>query len=273
MSYFDLSGYWKRKKALIDQALKKYFPPHRGQSSRLQQAIRYALFPGGKRLRPILTIAACETCGGKIEDVLQVACSIELIHNFSLIHDDLPALDNDDYRRGKLSCHRKFGEAIALLAGDALLAKAFELLISAPVKVRGEIAQAVGTEGLIGGEAEEIILNPKSKIRNSKFIKRIYLKKTGALIKAAVVCGGIVGGATGRQIQALRSYGEKFGLAFQIRDDILDSKGKDLLSWVKIFGPGAARRDLKRLIKEAKEKLSIFGKQARILNALAEFLK
>jgi geranylgeranyl diphosphate synthase type II len=217
-----------QKKTVIDQELKTILS--QGDSI-LFQAMHYAVLSGGKRFRPLLTLSTGESFGFSQGVLLPFACAIELIHNYSLIHDDLPLLDDDDFRRGRPTCHRVYGEDIALLAGDGLLTLAFELLAQAPLKkenqeIRGEIiaqvSQFAGVEGMIGGQFLDLTLSPE-EITPEEY-HALILKKTGALIIASVKIGGILAGVSVEQLDALTEYGQNVGLAFQTRDDILDAR-------------------------------------------------
>lgn len=226
-----LPEYLREHAALVDAALDRYLPPGDAYPSGLNTAMRYSVFAGGKRLRPILTVAAAEAAGGGIEAVLPAACAIELIHTYSLIHDDLPAMDNDDYRRGKLTSHRVYGEAAAILAGDALLTFAFDLLArpagpADPGKILAvvrEVSTAAGPAGLVGGQMMDIA--SEGKTVDAETLLYIHTRKTGALFRAAVRTGAILGGASPDLLEQLTRYAEQLGLCFQITDDILDASG------------------------------------------------
>lgn len=230
METFDLSRYLEERRAVVERALETHVPSDTGHAGILHEAMRYSLFAGGKRLRPILTLASAEAVGGDISVALDAACAIECIHTYSLIHDDLPALDNDDLRRGRATCHRVYGEAMAILAGDALLTSAFEILsrpsavdAEAMVKVIREIACGSGAAGMIGGQVVDII--SEGKEISYPELEYIHTHKTGRLILASVRCGAILGGASEDAFTALTRYAEASGLAFQIHDDILDVEG------------------------------------------------
>jgi geranylgeranyl diphosphate synthase, type II len=231
----DIQRYLQVQKALVDDALARYLPGEENYPQAIFQAMRYSLFAGGKRLRPILAIAAAETVGGTAEDVLPMACALECIHTYSLIHDDLPALDNDDYRRGRLTNHKVFGDANAILAGDALLTFAFELMGDARrwkqflparvVQVIHEVAHAIGTFGMIGGQVVDLQMEGQDV--DLPTLQYIHAHKTGALIRASVRGGAILGGGSPAEVEALTHYGTHVGLAFQIMDDILDVRGDE----------------------------------------------
>ena len=233
MSGFDIHAYLDRGRRLVDAALDRLLPPEAVQPPGLHKAMRYSIFAGGKRLRPILAIAAAEAAGAHPETVLDEACSLELIHTYTLIHDDLPAMDNDDFRRGMPTSHKAFGEAVAILTGDALQTQAFGLLARAHtcrrhspkrlIEVIGMLADACGSRGVIGGQVVDIESEGRPVSRET--LDYIHAHKTGKLIHAAVMLGAILGGATQAQQAALSRYGEAIGLAFQITDDILDVAG------------------------------------------------
>ena len=277
---FSIEEYLKEKRVAIEAALNRLLYSPKKYPPIIHQAMRYAVFGKGKRLRPILLIAAAEACGGKASDVLPAACAIEMIHTYSLIHDDLPAIDDDDYRRGELSCHKKFGEAMALLAGDALLTRAFEVLsrMKFPkdkilqAKVIAQITQAIGTEGMLGGQVEDIqSLNSPTQVQKEKKLAYIHAHKTGALINVALKVGAILTGASRGELKALDKYGRNFGLAFQITDDILDKKEKRELTYPRIYGLEASRKKVKKLIRSAKVPLKIFKKREELLKELIDY--
>lgn len=248
----------------IESALKGYMELKEAPYL-LKEAMEYSLFPGGKRFRPLLVLSSCEAVGGDLERAIPVACAIELIHNYSLIHDDLPCMDNDDFRRGKPSSHKKFGCSIALLAGDALLTYAFEILGKALSgdclkRVVSEIAYAAGPSGMVGGQVLDI---------TDGKIEDIHSKKTMALIRASVRCGGIVGGASYNELHVLTEYGERLGIAFQIVDDILDFGKENRLTYPAIYGLDKSREEAKRLIEEAFLFASMFGDRGEDLRELA----
>jgi len=277
--FCSIEKYLKERKIAIESALNGLLYSSKKHPSIIHQAMRYAVFGEGKRLRPVLIIAAAEACGGKASDVLPAACALEMVHTYSLIHDDLPAIDNDDYRRGRLSCHKKFGEAIAILAGDALLTRAFEILsgMSYPkdkalqAKIIEEIAKAIGTEGMLGGQVEDIRdVGWGTEAEREKKLAYIHSHKTGALINVAFKVGAMLAGASEGELKALEKYGRCFGLAFQITDDILDRKEKKKLTSPKIYGLEVSRRKVNELVKDAKARLKIFGKRGDILRKLID---
>lgn len=251
----------------------------------IYEAMSHSVFAGGKRLRPIIMLSACECAGGSIDDAIDFACAIELIHTYSLIHDDLPAMDNDDFRRGKPTCHKVFGEDIAILAGDALLNKAFEIMSSTAVlkndikytKAMAVLADAAGTNGMVGGQVVDV--TSENKKIGTETLLYIHEKKTAALITAAVVCGAIIGGASEENSDIFRKIGKNIGIAFQIKDDILDITssteilGKPVFSdeknnkttYATMFGIEKSEKDLKKMSLEAVDMLDKFGKNSEFL--------
>ena len=280
----NFKKYLENRKNIIDKALDEYLPPEEKSPSIIHKAIRYSVFGGGKRIRPILTLATAELFGRDAECVLKAACGIELIHTFSLIHDDLPCIDNDDFRRGKPSNHKVFGEAIALLAGDALLVSGFDLIIKnsevkeikkqSILKLIKEASFYIGTENMLGGQVEDI--NLKNEDIKKEDLYNLYMKKTAALICLSVRAGAILSEANQRQLKALTKYSEKIGLAFQIIDDMLDimqdqrDTGKP--NYANKFGMKESKNESERLIKEAKDSLKIFDQKAETLKGLADYL-
>lgn len=229
MTQIDLKSYLKTKQQRIEIGLETYLPQEKSEIPTIHSAMRYSIFAGGKRLRPVLALMSAEICGGKEEDILPAACSLEMIHTYSLIHDDLPAMDDDDFRRGKPSNHKQFGEAMAILAGDALLTLAFYTIahytqnkehVSALVQ---ELAYASGSYGMVGGQVLDLISEGTSAGLST--LEYIHLCKTAALIQASVKMGAIAAGATSEQIEQFGNYGKHLGLAFQITDDVLDVQG------------------------------------------------
>jgi len=292
---FDLKTYLEEKRALVEEALGQYLPKREGIYKVIVNAMRYSLFVGGKRLRPILCLTATETVGGESKVALPVACALELIHTYSLIHDDLPAMDNDDLRRGEPTSHKVFGEALAILAGDALLTEAFYLLThpqlahsisNGPLlSIVHLIAKASGFRGMVGGQVMDLAATGK-KI-NTKELETMDKQKTGALIMASVESGAILGDGTRDQIKALSKYGYHIGLAFQIIDDILDIEGttielgkqtnvdqkKKKSTYPSIMGLSRAKKLASNHIKEAINALVKFGKEAEPLRAIAYYIK
>ncbi len=280
----NFKKYLENKKNIIDKALDEYLPPEEKSPSIIHKAMRYSVFSGGKRIRPILALAAAELFGRDAESVLKAACGIELIHTFSLIHDDLPCIDNDDFRRGKPSNHKVFGEAIALLAGDALLVSGFDLIIKnsevkeikkqSILKLIKEISFYIGTENMLGGQVEDI--NLKNEDIKKEDLCNLYMKKTAALICLSIRAGAILSGANQKQLQALTKYGENVGLAFQISDDMLDimqdqrDMGKP--NYANKYGIKESKSESERLIGEAKDSLKIFNHKAETLRSLADYI-
>lgn len=287
-----LQSYFFDRRGAIDAALDAYLPPEDRFPPVIYRAMRYSVTNGGKRLRPILTLAACEAVGGDPEKALPTACALELIHAFSLVHDDLPALDNDDFRRGKPTSHKVFGEAMAILAGDALLTFAFETISGRTtgvpddvlLKVINRLAAATGTGGMIIGQVVDI--ESEGKQIDLDTLRFIHSHKTGALIEASVVCGGMIGGASEAQLDALSAYGKKIGIAFQIADDILDVAGdsdklgktvgsdlrKDKATYPSIFGLDGSRELAQAAVEEAVDSLRCFDHRADPLRAIARFV-
>jgi geranylgeranyl diphosphate synthase type II len=229
---FDLDRYLKERAQLIDRELAISVDEPAGAAANLFEAMRYSLLAGGKRLRPVLALASCEAVGGKIDAAMGLACAIEMIHTYSLIHDDLPCMDDDDFRRGRPTNHKVYGEAIATLAGDALLTDAFKVLVrksanSAEPKIVletiAELAHAAGSAGMVGGQVIDLLGEGKSKTIEE--LEELHAKKTGALFLASVRGGARLGGASDTQIEALEGYARALGLAFQVVDDLLDVQG------------------------------------------------
>jgi len=264
----SFSGYFGAKIKLIDKALAKYISLCEDGSNPIVRPMRYSLFPGGKRIRPILCLEACLVSGGKAAWALPAACALEYIHTFSLIHDDLPSMDDDDFRRGKLSCHKKFGEAKAVLAGDALLNIAFDCVSRAgdpdvAMALVKTLSQATGSRGIIGGQALDIIYAKKRK--SERLDHKINMLKTGALFEAALVSGALCAKAGPAKIKRLAEYGRLFGKAFQVRDNVLDGDYPAAVA-------AAKKTELKSVIKRAKTTLDIFGKKAHNLRYAADML-
>ncbi len=261
---------FKDSLAFIEKKLQKALRARERSPAIIHKAMQYAAFTGGKRFRPVLTLAACEACGGKPQDAIAGALAIEMIHTYSLVHDDLPALDNDDMRRGHPTCHRKFGEANAILAGDALLTLAFELLTEAQpeekaIRLVREVALAAGVHGMIGGQVADLAGESRKKsLKEHLYISRC---KTGQLIRVSALAGALSAGASPRQVRAITHYGECLGLAFQVVDDLLDKDG-----FCDVMSPRAAAGKAARLIGQAKAVAKSFGPRAAKLNYLADFL-
>ncbi|MFL0733317.1 MAG: geranylgeranyl diphosphate synthase CrtE [Prochlorococcus sp.] len=287
---FDFSSYLVESKARVEAALDESLGPERPEQ--LREDMRYSLLAGGKRLRPILCLAACELAGGDSEQALSTAVALEMIHTMSLIHDDLPAMDNDDLRRGRPTNHKVYGDAVAILAGDALLTRSFEMVaLRSPgvaperlLKVVGELSVVAGAPGLVGGQVVD--LECEGKQVDLDTLEFIHLHKTGALLSACVICGALIGGAEEDLIDALRIYARGIGLAFQIIDDILDvtassdvlgkTAGKDLIAdkttYPKLLGLEESRRRAELLVSEAKAALEPWTASAAPLLALADYI-
>jgi geranylgeranyl diphosphate synthase, type II len=276
---------------VVDSELDRLVPPETAPPETIHRAMRYSLFAGGKRIRPILCLEAARAISGSFCSALSAACSLELVHTYSLIHDDLPALDNDDYRRGKLTNHKVFGEAMAILAGDALLTLAFQVLaqLEAPAERKArliaELATAAGTlGGMIGGQVAD--LEGEGKPPDASLLETIHRAKTGALLRASLRIGAIVAGANQADYEALSCYGEHVGLAFQIVDDILDveepsaalgkTSGKDAqqhkITFPAVYGLGESRRMAEAECARAHLVLESFGEQAAGLHELADLI-
>ncbi len=294
-----LEAYFKTRLAMTDAALSRLFKPKSGEPKSVREAMRYSIFAGGKRLRPILAIAAAEACGGRAKDVLKTAAALEMIHTYSLIHDDLPAMDDDDLRRGKPTNHKVFGEALAILAGDGLLTYAFEAAAQ-NARERGlnarltaelieVLAKGAGTQGMVGGQAADLEAeNWRGKnhgFNAAKALEHIHRRKTAALICASLEAGAVLAKASAARRRALRGYGQAMGLAFQIADDVLDvvgdkkklgKKGSDAqnqkLTYAALYGLERARAKARTLIKAAHQKLSVFGHKAQTLHDLADYV-
>jgi geranylgeranyl diphosphate synthase type II len=298
----DIKKYLQEKKEIVDSALEKYFPNRPNSTGEgvfpnsLHRAIQYSLFAGGKRIRPILSMSAFEAIGGRGDKILPFACALEMIHTYSLIHDDLPALDNDDYRRGKPTCHKVFGESIGILAGDALLTEAFKLMTDRTVQefsirdgglildVINEVAQAAGMSGMVGGQVLDI--ESEGKEVDFPTLQYIHTHKTGALILVSVRVGAKLGGASEETLKALTHYGERIGLAFQIADDILNVEGKTALLGKKtgsdlsrgkatypvLLGLEESKRRAKELVELAVKAIESFGPEAEPLREIAWFI-
>lgn len=294
MVALDLKEHLKEKKRLVDKFLDDYLPKADVHPKALHEAIRYSLFAGGKRVRPILCIASCEAVGGDIDTVLPVASAIELIHTYSLIHDDLPAMDNDDYRRGRPTNHKMYGEAIAILAGDALLTLTFDLLSDKELNSRLDsdsllsiikrLSSASGSAGMVGGQAADIQASGKEV--NLPEVEYIHIHKTGALIRASVCIGAIAGNASNGELNALTKYGECIGLAFQIADDVLDIEGskdeigkdvgsdiaKEKVTYPSVIGISESKKLAKGLIDKSIEAISTLGDKAEPLREIARYI-
>jgi geranylgeranyl diphosphate synthase type II len=280
------SNYLKEKSEQVNQALNDRIPSETTRPTKLHQAMRYSLFAGGKRFRPILCLASCEACGGDSEQATNAACSLEILHTYTLIHDDLPAMDDDTLRRGKPTCHIAFDEATAILAGDALLTLAFEILStdSKAGALCAELARSSGSCGVIGGQAED--LAAEGKKASADLVDYIHRNKTAALIRAACVMGAICADASEEMTEQLALYGENIGLAFQLADDLLDEVstvedlGKDIgsdrergkMTYLSVHGAEKTRQDAEQLIREAKQSLTALPAQTEALKNLADMI-
>lgn len=288
----DLGTYLHEKKIIVETTLKDIFSSFHQTPGMLRDAMEYMVFSNGKRIRPILAIAVCEAKDKASDDLLPIACAIEMIHTYSLIHDDLPSIDNDDLRRGKPTCHKVFGEAMAILAGDGLLTEAFRV-ISDPRytehihprvanQVIYEIATAAGAQGMVAGQVMDIFYEGKEGTKN--ILNFIHSHKTTALIRASVRIGGLVGGAKTRELKRLTKYGEAIGLAFQIMDDVLDAEGDEEIvgkrlkkdagkqTYIKHYGTVASKIKLEQLVEEAASAVEYLGENSSILTDLAHFI-
>ena len=287
----DLKQYLARRQKQIERALDRSLPRASVKPATIHKAMRYSLFAGGKRLRPILCLAAAEACGGEIEAALPSACAMECIHTYSLIHDDLPSMDNDDFRRGRPTCHKVFGDGIAVLAGDALLTIAFEIAASTQPTRRydlkqiiSEIAVAAGSRKLIAGQVADLEAEGQPITRSG--LRYIHENKTAAMLIASVRLGAMSANATAKQLEAISTFGAALGLAFQVIDDILDvtqtseklgkSAGKDLTAqkatYPAAIGLEKSRREAQRLTRAAHDALVVFGAMAETLHRLANYL-
>ena len=291
----ELAGWIGARRPVLEAALDRALPPETAWPATIHRAVRYSLFAGGKRIRPLLVLAAAEAVGGEAGDALPLACAVEMIHTYSLVHDDLPAMDDDDLRRGKPTSHKVFGEAIAILAGDALLTRAFHLMADvAPdadataVRRRlGAIAvlgEAAGTTGLIGGQVLD--LESEGRAIDAPTLERLHRAKTGALLSACVRGGALLAGAGAEDLARLDAYGSAIGLAFQVVDDVLDgtaddaalgkTAGKDeaagKATYVRVHGLSGARDIASGLLADAQAAVGPFGERGRILAGLAEMI-
>jgi geranylgeranyl diphosphate synthase type II len=290
----DLKAYLADRRGVINRALEGYLPQSRGPAFRVVEAMRYSLFAGGKRLRPILCLAGAEAVGSDPSEALPVACALEMIHTYSLIHDDLPAMDDDDLRRGHPTCHKQFDEATAILAGDGLLTEAFRIMAEAAPKFAGReamlleviqlVGQAAGYPGMVGGQMLD--LEAEGKQVTLKELETIHRLKTGALLTASVRAGALIGGGSRAEVTALTAFGEKFGLVFQITDDLLDVEGeaaemgkspgmdakKGKATYPALLGVAKARDWAKALMEEAINGLAPLGERAEPLREIGRYL-
>jgi geranylgeranyl diphosphate synthase, type II len=292
---FDLNRYLSDRRAAIDRALDRYLQVQQGHGHAIWKAMRYGLFPGGKRIRPILTLASGELFGARPKLLMPFACALEMIHAYSIMHDDLPAIDNDDLRRGEPTAHKVFGEGMALLAGDGLLTEAFRTM-TGPQVARSlhpilildlvhEVGHAVGMAGLVGGQAFDLEAENKKEI-DLATVEYIHVRKTGALILAAIRVGARAAGARGADLRRVSRYGEFLGLAFQIADDILDERGQTApgeraesghkerkkATYPAVVGVVQAKERLQELLQQSVKQLSSFGAEAEPLRAIAHFV-
>lgn len=283
-----LDDYMKSTADIVEEALRRYLPPESQQPQSLHRAMRYSLFSGGKRLRPIMVIMSAEACGGTAEQVLPIACALEMIHTYSLIHDDLPAIDNDDFRRGRPTSHKIFGEALAILTGDALLTHAFHILTEAPTENLREVlrtlTEAVGIDGMVSGQVVDV---ESEKLDPSlEKVEYIHLRKTAAPFAAAAKLGALAAGAPPETVQALEDYGRDFGLAFQIVDDILNEVGDTVKTgkpvgtdrslgkqtYPAVVGIEKSKQAARDHAEKANRRLTSLGSKGRLLRELADFI-
>jgi len=287
----ELKSYLIARRKEVDRALDRFLPGERTPPTTIHKAMRYSLFAGGKRLRPILCLAAAEACGGRISSALPLACALECIHTYSLVHDDLPSMDNDDLRRGRATCHKVFGDGIAILAGDALLTIAFEIAGNAQGskrynlrKILREIAVAAGSQKLIAGQVAD--LEAEGHQINRAQLRYIHEHKTAALLTTSLRLGAMAANATPNQLKAITDFGRALGLAFQVIDDILDvtqtseqlgkSAGKDVAAkkatYPAVIGLEKSRAEARRLTLQAHRALKPLGKRGTVLRQLADYL-
>jgi geranylgeranyl diphosphate synthase type II len=287
----DLKAYLKSQQVLVDDALNRFLPRVTVRPKTVHQGMRYSIFAGGKRLRPILTLAAAEACGGEVENALPPACSVEIMHTYSLVHDDLPSMDDDDLRRGRPTSHKVYGEGMAILIGDALLTEAFTVLAHTPPTKRYSLKDILlefsicgGSKKLIGGQVLD--LEGEGKDLTKAQLVRIHENKTAALLTTSLRLGGMTANATIRQIDALTTFGYNLGLAFQVIDDILDvtqsteqlgkTAGKDeavdKATYPSILGLDQSKKEASRLTKKALDALTLFGKKGQHLKGIAHYL-
>lgn len=295
-----LEDYLREKRALVDDTLDANLPPGTTHPPVIHEAMRYAVLGGGKRIRPIVAIAAAESVGANVEPLLMHLCALELIHTYSLVHDDLPPLDNDDLRRGRKTTHVIYGEAMGVLTGDALLTEAFSWLArpvagvepARQLRAITEVATAVDSTGMIGGQVADIVAERSHEAETNEHaallreLEFIHRNKTGKLFTASVVLGGLLGGASEEQLAALRRYADALGLAFQIVDDLLDieessatlgkTAGKDVeqgkLTWPALLGVESARSEVQRLLTEALENADMIAGPVNYLAPIARFI-
>lgn len=286
-----LPDFFESDRLLIEKALERILPPENTRPPSIHRAMRYSVFAGGKRLRPVLCVEAARMFAEDVTPAIDLGCALEFIHTYSLIHDDLPSLDNDDLRRGKPTCHKMFGEAMAILAGDALLTLAFETLAKAPVepvrrvRIVAEIGAAAGTmNGMVGGQVADV--EAERKPVDAAGLEYIHRSKTAALIRGSIIAGAIAGGARDRDVESLGRFGESIGWAFQVVDDILDveesseslgkTAGKDQAqqkaTYPALYGLQKSRIIAADLEERALNELASFGHRANNLRALGQYL-
>jgi len=266
----NVDSHLKKLKTIVDKKLAGYLSPNAKGVKLLYEAMRYSVLSSGKRLRPIFAIESAKICGGSLKDTLPAACAIEFIHTYSLIHDDLPSMDDDNYRRGRLTCHKVFGEANAILAGDALLPLAFNIISKETdpaigLRIIEELSEAVGAGGMAGGQVMD--LQYKKRRKNRNILSRINLLKTARLFAASAKCGAITAQVPPKEVRAMEAFGLFFGMSYQIVDDILD--GGD---YPRVLGKDTARRASEDFIKKADDSLSIFGNRADGLKEIASHI-
>jgi len=284
----------KNKVEIVEKALKDNFTKNDNKQKIIYESMEYSLFAGGKRLRPVIMLGVNEIFSKDYNNVLPFACAMEIIHTYSLVHDDLPAMDDDDYRRGRLSNHKKFGEATAILAGDGLLNMAFEIMLRESLKIDIDkellikamsiIADSSGTEGMIGGQVVDMFC--EESINDISDLEYLQKHKTGAIIRSSAVVGGLLGGATDIELKAIEKFADNLGSAFQIQDDILDvegnaeklgkpigsDEGNNKKTYVSMIGLEEAKKLQEKLTNEAIESLSIFGEKSLMLIELCKYL-
>ena len=290
---FDLAGYVSVRREMVEAALDQYLPAESAAPETLHKAMRYSVFSGGKRFRPVLCMAVCEACGGEVGGVMPVACAIELVHTYSLVHDDLPCMDDDDMRRGRPTSHKVFGEAVAVLAGDALLTRALELIVvegarrmgtERALAVAGDLTAAIGSDGMVAGQVMD--MENENREVDEGTMEDIHSRKTGRLITSSVRCGAMVAGADAELLLSLTAYGRKLGLAFQIIDDVLDEEGgfgglksgkgldgaKGKATYPKVFGLERSKATAAALVEEARDCIEKLGRDFVPLAAMADFV-
>lgn len=282
------------KVKIVEKSLSDNFIRKQGREQQIYDAMEYSLFAGGKRLRPVIMLGVNEIFSNAYQTVLPFACAIEMIHTYSLIHDDLPAMDDDDFRRGKLSNHKKFGEAIAILAGDGLLNMAFEIMLRESLKLDEDkslllkainiVADSSGTRGMIGGQVVDMFC--EESIKDVYDLEYLHRHKTGAIIKSSAIVGGLLGGASEGELKSIEKFADNIGLAFQIQDDILDVEGNEQKlgkpigsdkdnnkkTYVSMLGLNESKKLQEKLTNEAIQALSTFGEKANMLIELCKYL-